>query len=264
MSRDADSFYVEDCRQAQTNTQAIQNLTGQISRLIGTIETDKDLQYCGNLVESAVRQASETQGILKRIQEHQRQAQNPSERSNRRMMYHKLSDNLAITARVLEDVVRRFTLEEQRAAADCKISDSVDDVDSGAGLGFGRRGSNCLSTKHAEDQPLQQAGALLADADENALSRELQEERCQALKQVDEDMRCLQRIYADLACAVDEQQSSFDTLENHMACAVLDIERGREEIQKTHNKWGVKLRQNVWAMTGGLACIAVITFVVSS
>merc|ERR1719181_1724937 len=66
------------------------------------------------MVDDAVRQAPETRAVLLRIQEHQHQAQNHAEKNNRRMMYQKLSDNLAITARVLEDVVRRFTAEEKK------------------------------------------------------------------------------------------------------------------------------------------------------
>jgi len=69
------------------------------------------------MVDDAVRQASETRAVLLRIQEHQHAAQNHAEKNNRRMMYHKLSDNLAITARVLEDVVKRFTARERQRLA---------------------------------------------------------------------------------------------------------------------------------------------------
>merc|ERR1719498_2400890 len=69
------------------------------------------------MVDDAVRQASDTRAVLLRIQEHQHQAQNHAEKNNRRMIYHKLSDNLAITARVLEDVVRRFNTEEKKRLA---------------------------------------------------------------------------------------------------------------------------------------------------
>merc|ERR1719454_1139443 len=112
-----DSFYVQDCRQVQRNTHSIQTLTGQISRLVGALEVEKDFRHCRSMVDDAVRQASETRAVLARIREHQHQAQNSAERNNRRMMYQKLSDKLAITARVLEDVVRRFTAEERKHLA---------------------------------------------------------------------------------------------------------------------------------------------------
>lgn len=239
--RDPDSFYVEDCRQVQSNTHAIQTLTGQISRLVGTLETDKDFQHCRKMVDDAVRQASETRAVLLRIQEHQHQAQNHAEKNNRRMMYHKLSDNLAITARVLEDVVRRFSTEERKRVVQCEemtqasqFSSPIDAADVAGG----------------EDQPFlgsknKQAGGIL-DA-------ELQKEKTQALQRVDEDMRCLQRIYTDLANTADEQQQSFDSLESHMASAAADIERGREEISMGKYSLNNRMKQKVAYAAGGVA-----------
>lgn len=195
--QDSDSFYVNDCRQSQSNTHAIQTLTGQISRLIGTLSTEEDFQRCRSMVDDAVRQATETRALVARIQEHRQQAQNPSERNNRRMMHHKLSDNLAITARVLEDVVRRFNTEEKKrfAAEEAPGPRSESDV-----LGF-----------VGEDAPLVTAN----------------EERSQRLQRGEEDARCLQRIYTDLANTADER-ASFEALEHHMASATADIECGRE------------------------------------
>lgn len=39
---------------------------------------------------------------------------------------------------------------------------------------------------------------------------ELQNEKCVALRRVDEDMRSLQRIYTDLATAAEDQQASLE------------------------------------------------------
>ncbi|CAE7747937.1 unnamed protein product [Symbiodinium sp. CCMP2456] len=213
VARDADSFYVQDCRQVQNNTHSIQTLTGQISRLVGTMEAEKDFQHCRKMVDDAVRQASETKAILARIREHQHQAQNTAERNNRRMMYQKLSDNLAITARVLEDVVRRFTAEERRRVGSSGV--------------FEAPGIAAADVAGGNDQkPLLSTGG-------DQMDTALQTDKVQTLRKVDEDMLCLQRIYTDLATAAEEQASSFDTLESHMARASADIERGREEIEYT-------------------------------
>mmetsp|Transcript_93355 Transcript_93355/g.260006 ORF Transcript_93355/g.260006 Transcript_93355/m.260006 type:complete len:123 (-) Transcript_93355:35-403(-) len=93
--QDPDSFYVQDCRQVQQSTHAIQTLTGQVSRLVGTLEGEKDLRHCRSLVDDAVRQASDTRAVLLRIREHRNQAATLAERNNRRMMHQKLGDNLA-------------------------------------------------------------------------------------------------------------------------------------------------------------------------
>merc|ERR1719326_1787232 len=69
------------------------------------------------MIDDAVRQAGETQVLMARIKAHQLAVQNTPEGNNRRLMYQKLGDNLSITARVLEDVVRRFTTEEQNYLA---------------------------------------------------------------------------------------------------------------------------------------------------
>lgn len=227
--RNADSFYVEDCHLAQTNTHAVQTLTGQISRIVGQLDTEKDFVSCRQWVDQAVKQASETQVILRRIQEHQRQAQNPAERSNRRMMYHKLSDNLAITARVLEDVMRRFTIEEQRHF-------SLNAQNAAAGGDAAGGDEEC-----AIDPPVQNCPDFEA-----------------VKKRADEDMKCLQRIYSDLAVSVEDQQgASFEALENHMTMAgVADMERSTEEITMSRYNGERIFRRKV--MTVGGTIIAVV------
>ncbi|CAJ1329873.1 unnamed protein product [Effrenium voratum] len=241
-SRDADSFYVQDCRQVQNNTHSIQTLTGQISKLVGTMEAEKDFQHCRKMVDEAVRQASETKTILARIREHQHQAQNTAERNNRRMMYQKLSDNLAITARVLEDVVRRFTAEERRRVGGGVLeTPSIAAADAAGG----------------NDQK-----PLLSTPEMEAV---LQTDKVQTLRKVDEDMLCLQRIYTDLASAAEEQSCTFDSLESHMARAAADVERGREEIEYTDKyNMAAKLKRRLWLAAGGLLAVMVFGTVISS
>jgi len=254
--RSPDSFYVEDCRQVQSNTHAIQTLTGQISRLVGTLETDVDFQHCRKMVDDAVRQASETRTILSRIQEHQHQAQNHGEKNNRRMMYHKLSDNLAITARVLEDVVRRFTAEERkRLSAGEDMSQGaqhfslVDAADMAGG---------------EDQQPFLNKGGQQSNISGGILNDELKKDKCQALQRVDDDMRCLQKIYTDLANVADEQQQSFDSLESHMASAASDIERGREEISMGKYSWDRRMKQKLMYIGGAAVGMVVLVSIIAS
>lgn len=255
--RSPDSFYVEDCRQVGSNTHSIQTLTGQISRLVGTLETDKDFQHCRKMVDDAVRMASETRTVLLRIQEHQHQAQNHAEKNNRRMMYHKLSDNLAITARVLEDVVRRFTAEERKRLAGSEEMQapahyptqhfSMDAAD--------------LAGGSEDQQPFLKSSMQVSGG---ILDEELQRDKCQALQRVDEDMRCLQRIYTDLANAADDQNSSFESLESHMASAAADIERGREEISMGKYSWDRRMKQKLIYVGGVATAILVVVGLVAS
>lgn len=256
--RDADSFYVEDCRTVQNNTHAIQTATGAISRLVGSLEAH-DVERCRRMVDEAVQQASETRTVLMRIKQHQHQAQSQAEKNSRSMMYKKLSDNLSITARVLEDVVRRFSVEEGKhlasgafsgsfsnashvavfsatAAGDVAAGDDGDDDQSfaGAGLGFGGRGSR-------------------NQAAPDFLQQELQKERVDAVQRVEEDMRCLQSIYSDLAAAADSQQANFDTLESHMAQAAGDLELGNHELEIARQSYSRTLKQR---MLVGAATVA--------
>lgn len=249
--RDPDSFYVEDCRQVQSNTHAIQTLTGQISRMVGTLGADKDYLQCRQMVDDAIRQASETRTVLLRIREHQHQAQNPGEKNNRRMMYQKLSDNLAITARVLEDVVRRFTAEEKKHLVLFEEHRASSAPKAGAGLGLGLGGGDEAG---GNDVP------LMEDLDGH-----LRQEKHQALRRVDEDMRCLQRIYTDLATAADEQQHAFDSLESHMQSAACDIERGRDEISLSRYGYGQQIKRKAMIFGGSaLAFVAFVWFFVPS
>lgn len=241
MPRDADSFYVDDCRQVQSNTRTIQGITGQISRLVGTLESESDFDRCRKMVDDAVRQASETKVIVMRIREHQHQATTPAEKNNRRLTYQKLSDNLSITARVLEDVVRRFTAEENKHIGDMGIALGMSAADMAGGS----------QQPRSHDKP-QMFDASAGDCQSQQFGKEeLQREKCQAIRRVGEDMACLQKIYTDLASTADQQQSSFDSLESHMASASLDIERGREEISQSRYAWDRKQKRKAWM--GGAA-----------
>lgn len=254
--RDPDSFYVQDCRQVQNNTHTIQTLTGQISRLLGAGGAEKDLERCRKMVDDAVKTATETRAILARIREHQKQAQNPSEKNNRRMMYQKLSDNLAITARVLEDVVRRFTAEEQRYFEARRAA---------SGLGFGRPAEPGVVIS-AGDAAGGDEGADLR-LQKEVMDEDMEEDRCRVLRGASEEVQCLQRIYTDLQNSVEEQQDTFDTLESHLATAATDIERGREEIEYTARYAGryAWLRQRMWAIAGGsLTVVAALAFLTSN
>merc|ERR1719433_100031 len=235
---DPDSMYVQDCRQVQNATLAIQSLTGQISRLVGNLETEKDFEHCRKMIDDSVRQTTETKATLMRIREHQHQAQNGAESNNRRMMYTKLKDNLAITARVLEDVVRRFSTKEKnfRGNVDCSTELLTGGSVSSADMAGGEN-QHMMSNFEAA----------------------LQDDQCQALRRVDEEMRCLQAIYTDLASTTEDQLTSLDTLASHMASAAVDVERGTTEVDMMAKYKNAK--HNTLAIIGGsLFFLAFISF----
>jgi hypothetical protein len=216
------------------------------------LESPEDYLKCRNTVDEAVNQASETRTILMRIREHQHQAQNPAEKNNRRMMYQKLSDNLAITARVLEDVVRRFQTQKMRFEENGASSAFAGGMDGDVA------GGN-------ERTPLTEGGLDSSKlAMHNGFEDELQREKNQTLRQVDDDMRCLQGIYTDLAKAADEQQATFDSLENHMATASADIERGRDEISFSRYGYGDRLKRRLMMGGGGVFAVIVVGWFMSS
>ncbi|CAK0890124.1 unnamed protein product [Prorocentrum cordatum] len=194
-NQDADSYYVQDCRQVQNNTHTVQTLTGQISRLVGALD---DRRHCRHVVDEAV--GSVTRTILARIREHQKQAQNPAERNNRRMMYQKLSDNLGITARVLEDVDLLGVLSH--GVPGC----------GGFQRGRGRRGRGRRAS----------AGA----------APEAGRDGTTAVRCVEEHMEALKRIYTDLASVAEEHDGTFESMsmDSLFLSTSMDIERGREEI----------------------------------
>lgn len=78
-------------------------------------------------------------------------------------------------------------------------------------------------------------------------------------------MLCLQRIYTDLASAAEEQASTFDSLESHMARAAADVESGREEIEYTDRyNMAAKLKRRLWLAAGGIFGLMVFGSVLSS
>lgn len=252
--RDADSFYVEDCRLVQTNTTAIQTSTGMLSRMVSSMQAH-DVERCRNMVDEAVKKASETREVLLRIKQHQLQAQNQAEKNNRMMMYKKLGDNLSITARVLEDVVRRFSVEESKFHSSAASSSGYAPV----GAGDVAAGD--------ENQFSTGAGVRLSDGGSggswgahDAFTQELKQDRQDALQRVSEDMMCLQQIYTDLAKAAEDQQSSLDTLESHMINASGDLELGVNELDIARQSVARTMKQRL--VIGATAVLGL--FVVSS
>jgi len=234
-----DSAYVQDCRQVQSNTHAIQMLTGQISKQVAVLSSQQDLLQCRGNVDNAVQQAKDTKDILSRIREHQRVAQDQVEKNNRRMMYRKLSDNLAVTARVLEDVVRRYQAEE--AKFESLPAKPLAGADAAGGS---QLASDLLPLIDTEQGPQSGPGGVAQQTQHFSISdQDLSEEKGTALRRVDEDMRCLQKIYTDLATAVEESQSTFESLETHMAAAAEDVERGRLEVEVMSPPLGAKLKE---------------------
>lgn len=249
--RNLDSFYMNDCQQVKSTTNHIQTLTGQISRQLNNISTDADFHNCRKMVGDAVREASDTRAVLLRIQEHQHQAQNHSEKNNRKMTYDKLSDNLAITARVLEDVLRRFKIEETKHLAGSEeMSDSI----------FPTSVVDAADMAGGDDQQL--LGGKSSQLLFGIVDDELKKEK--VLQRVDDDMRCLQRIYTDLANVADEQQQSFDILESCMAGAAGDIERGREEFSMGKYSWDHRMKQKMLYVAGAAAGVLVLVGIVAS
>jgi hypothetical protein len=193
------------------------------------------------MVQEAVEKATETRQVLRRIQEHQSQAQNAAERTNRRMTYQKLSDNLAITARVLEDVVRRFTAEEQTR----RMATPRDPIPVEAGSDRSAGGLAAADVAGGDDS------VIPGNSSGNSESRPWG-----GVRRGDEDVTSLQRIYTDLANTAEEQQPTFETLESHIVDMASDIERGRgEEIPPTWGKYAANTeaarRRRLILLAGG-------------
>mmetsp|Transcript_58293 Transcript_58293/g.138920 ORF Transcript_58293/g.138920 Transcript_58293/m.138920 type:complete len:254 (+) Transcript_58293:75-836(+) len=242
LGRDLDS-YVSDCGRVQSMTQSIQMLTGQISRAMGTAKTERDMASCRTMVDDAVKQASECRGWLSRVQEHQQRAQSMSERNNRRMMYQKLSDNLAVTVRVLEDVVRRFTNAERSFAASQLPAEEV---------------SLAHVSREAFRQEAHDDESGPSGSGRDALAQVLRADKNKVLEMVNEDMQCLQRIYTDLANVAESQQSSFDTLESNLADVASDVEQGRKELQYAKYSVDRRFKRQLWLGAGALVSVVLI------
>mmetsp|Transcript_7401 Transcript_7401/g.13165 ORF Transcript_7401/g.13165 Transcript_7401/m.13165 type:complete len:245 (-) Transcript_7401:115-849(-) len=236
-SSSADSLYVKDCRDAQQSTHGIQTLTGQISRLVAAgLANDDDFRKCRSMIEQAVSNASDVRTILLRIHEHQLQAQHPAERTNRRMMYQKLGDNLAITVRVLEDVMSRFNTELEKKRLQLGSARSSSSSSSGTGLAP----QALLGENEDATQPAQ--GPF-------------------AISRVDEEMQQLKQIYTDLSAAAEEQQDPVGVLEEHIERSGGDLEQGSTPLDMGKYDLERQSRRKMWA-AGGIAVFLMSTAVV--
>lgn len=106
---DASFRHLTDYRRVQIRTYALQTLTGQISKRLGTSITSEDFDCCRRLAEDAVHEGFETQALLRGVQEHAPESQQDMvQKHNHRLLLQKLKSDLYVTARVLEHVVYTF------------------------------------------------------------------------------------------------------------------------------------------------------------
>jgi DNA repair exonuclease SbcCD ATPase subunit len=253
---DADSVYLQDCQKVKANTQAIQSLTGQISKRVKMLAGPEDFERCRGLLNDATRIGSETRVILKRIQDNMKQCDNPSERNGRRDTYRKLSGDLQLTVKVLEDVMRKFVQEERRRSQEAKdeaqrhrpVEGDVALVD----LHSGRL--------QRPEEAASQSSPSLNDGiqADSGLDAELKQERLEAWEQVSSDMKCLNGIYRDLAAAAVEQQETFDSLEHNIAQANHDLERGLGQITITADRYDRRRKHRLWAGIASVGALVVL------
>eukprot|EP00397_Hematodinium_sp_SG-2012_P033219 GEMP01035462.1.p1 GENE.GEMP01035462.1~~GEMP01035462.1.p1 ORF type:complete len:257 (+),score=59.16 GEMP01035462.1:75-845(+) len=206
MARSVDSFYVRDCQQIQSGTVAVQNLAGQISRQMHLVESDHDLSEIQGLIDRAVGECEDIQLLLKRFQEYTSGGAT-NEHSSRKMMQQTLSDNVSITARVLEDIIQNFlTLWKERQLSEPEdssylLSAAVDATLEGKNLGAEEARVN------GNNEYTVVAGVTVD---------ELEKQRQESISKVECDMVALKQIYTDLNQTAASQQEYFDSIESHL------------------------------------------------
>jgi len=205
VSRTKDSFYVRDCQQIQTGTVAVQNLTGQISRQLHLAESNQDLMEIQKLIDQAVSECGDIQTLLKRFQEYADVADagelGRSDSTSRKMMQRSLSDNVSITARVLEDIIANYLeLCRERAAQQEKIEKDKRNVSA----------SSSTSLPEGQQQILQQEIAQMQVVE---AFDELHSLRQDSINKVESDMMALKKIYEDLSLTTEHHQDMFDSIE---------------------------------------------------
>lgn len=208
----SDSFYVRDCQQIQSGTVAVQSLAGQISRQIHLAESEHDLSAIQDMIDRAVSECADIQLLLKRFQEYTDGTGTLSmpECTSRKRMQRTLSENVTVTARVLEDIIQSFlTLCREKRAADIATAESVSLLDSfqsepkpAAGGRFGNK----------FNEGIDDACNIMLTVSPDELERQ----RLESITKVESDMVALKQIYTDLNQAAATQQQYFDSIESHL------------------------------------------------
>merc|ERR1719158_132925 len=148
------------------------------------------------MIDRAVTECGDIQLLLKRFQEYTDGTGTLSmpECTSRRRMQRTLSENVTVTARVLEDIIQSFlTLCRERRAADIATAESVSLLD---GVQFEGNGACNIMLTVSPD--------------------ELERQRLESITKVESDMVALKQIYTDLNQAAATQQQYFDSIESHL------------------------------------------------
>merc|ERR1719181_2063893 len=107
-------------------------------------------------------------------------------------MYQKLSDNMAVQTRLLEDLMQSYVEKQEEEILDSEAAASSEPPS---------RSSNPYDVEMA---PI--VSAQMVD----------EPGKIEHIRKINTDMRCLHRIYTDLAGHVAAQQDTIDTIEGQM------------------------------------------------
>jgi len=264
MSRSKDSFYVRDCQQIQTGTVAVQNLAGQISRQMHLAENEHDLTEIQGLIDRAVTECAEIQTLLRRFQEYA-EADSSAEQTSRKMMQRTLSDNVSITARVLEDIIQNYLeiSKEQQAkqlAALLPTTGSVNNTSLPSAPSGEGQGLVIGAPDQSETGPLTLAdGHVEARQIEDAFA-DLHQMRQQSITKVESDMIALKQIYTELSMTAESQQGHFDSIESSLMESGQYSQQAVEQFLIADERIGNSLKRKIKAVVVVLGFILIICF----
>jgi len=259
MTRSKDSFYVRDCQQIQTGTVAVQNLAGQISRQMHLAENEHDLTEIQGLIDRAVTECAEIQTLLRRFQEYA-EADSSSEQTSRKMMQRTLSDNVSITARVLEDIIQNFLeISKERqakelaalqtaSASSAKKSLPSAYTDEGIGMRAESSGPLTLYDEQVEARQIEEAFA------------DLHQNRQQSMIKVESDMIALKQIYTELSVTAENQQGHFDSIESSLMESGHYTSQAVDQFLMADERMGTTLKRKIKVAAVVLGFLFVIVF----
>lgn len=270
MSRSKDSFYVRDCQQIQTGTVAVQNLAGQISRQMHLAENEHDLTEIQGLIDRAVTECAEIQTLLRRFQEYA-EADSSAEQTSRKMMQRTLSDNVSITARVLEDIIQNFLeiSKEQQAKQLAALQQTTaaslvnKSLSSSAPSGEGQEGGLVIgasTTDQSQTGPLTLVDQQVEASQIEDAFADLHQLRQQSITKVESDMIALKQIYSELSMTAESQQGHFDSIESSLMESGQYSQQAVEQFLMADERIGNALKRKIKAVVVVLGFIFVLCF----
>jgi len=233
--------YMGDSQKIQEAVKQIQHHASDIRKEAGLVGTASTHVACRGKVQNAVREAKSAAEDAKRLLRGLAVCTGgtPNERDLRRLTQQKLKENLTGASKGLEAALKQYEAAEVEAVKSREVAHAIPTSSSSSGLEMGEVAADIEEARLGGSQLRALEDVTQAEVDTHAA---IAEEYVAEVRNLEQDIKGLQRVMVDLADHAHSQGETLDNIEANMLTAAHHTGEATEQLvvasryQKSYNK----------------------------